>query len=595
MVKLLDLMKEGKSCAAVGRHYGMSESTVRYIKKDEDNIRATAAVSFHQGAKRISTGRNKNVVRMESALGIWIVDCRKNNIPVNTNIIREKAKQLHDMLADAGDEAANHQEPQPGTSAPSQCKKSEFNASKGWYEKFKKRFNLGGVNLHGETASADKDPAEDYVADRYDADKHVADMYDDDNHVTDKYEDDKYVADKYDADKYVADKYVADTFSAIIDDGGYRPEQVFNMDETALFWKRMPSRTFITKEEAIAPGFKAHKDHITLILCGNAAGFMIKPGLVYRSKTPRALKNKNKNLLPVYWMHNPKACISKVLTSEWFRQCFIPEVKAYLAEKGLQFKVLLLMDSAGGHPLGLSHRGVKVEFLPPNTTSLIQPMDQGVIRAFKALYIRNVLQLMVQAMETDQDFSLKEYWRQYTIAACLVNVRKALKDMKKETVNACWGELWPDVVRNNFSAEEIRQSAVEEAVRLAKRLGGEGFEDMTFEDVDELLAAHAVPLSDEDVAEMTKEAKEEEEEQYPGLEEEEEDPGQEEGAGLTPGRLETILQMAKDLETSVEEWDPQIIRSLQFRNALGGATEVYKNLLTQMKKHRQQLPITSLK
>ena len=32
-VKLLDLVKEGKSYAAVGRHYGVNESTVRYIKK----------------------------------------------------------------------------------------------------------------------------------------------------------------------------------------------------------------------------------------------------------------------------------------------------------------------------------------------------------------------------------------------------------------------------------------------------------------------------------------------------------------------------------------------------------------------------------
>ena len=41
-VKLLDMLKEGRSFAAVGRHYGINESSVRYIKKEEKNIRKTA-------------------------------------------------------------------------------------------------------------------------------------------------------------------------------------------------------------------------------------------------------------------------------------------------------------------------------------------------------------------------------------------------------------------------------------------------------------------------------------------------------------------------------------------------------------------------
>ncbi|XP_039608826.1 tigger transposable element-derived protein 1-like [Polypterus senegalus] len=371
--------QEGKSYPAVGCHYGI-ESTVRYIKKDEKSIRSTAAVSFNQGGE-------KNY-------------CRKKNISVDTNIIREKAKQLYDKFADAGD--ALDDDPQPGTSAESPTESCEFTASKGWFQKFKKRFNLASVNLQGEAAS----------------------------------------------DKAAAEKYVADTFKAIIKEGGYRPQTVFNMDETALFWKWMPSYTFIMKEEAKAPGFKAHKDRITLVMCANAAGFMIKPGLVYKSKNPRALNNKNKNMLPVYWMHNMKAWITKRLTSDWFHQCFIPEVKIYLAEKGLEFKVVLLLDNTGGHPLDLSYQGVKIEFLLPNTTSLIQPMDQGVIRAFKALYTRNSLQHMVVAMDRNDDFSLKEYWRKYMITLCMVNVQKALNDIKKGTVNACWKKLWPEVVHD---------------------------------------------------------------------------------------------------------------------------------------------------
>jgi len=36
----------------------------------------------------------------------------------------------------------------------------------------------------------------------------------------------------------------------------YLPEQIFNLDETSLFWKWTPEGTFIHKEAKSMPGFK---------------------------------------------------------------------------------------------------------------------------------------------------------------------------------------------------------------------------------------------------------------------------------------------------------------------------------------------------
>ncbi|XP_060765555.1 tigger transposable element-derived protein 1-like [Neoarius graeffei] len=523
-VKLLDMLKEGRSYAAVGRHYGINESSVRSIKKEENKIRTTAAISFNKDAKRVVTVRNKTIVRMESALALWIKDCRKKNITLDTNVICTKAKKLYETFADSDDIHDSEEEEdvdlRPSTSAV-HAVSSPFNASKGWFEKFQKRFGLKNVSLHGEAASANTAGAEAYVNNR---------------------------------------------FKAIIEEGGYKPEQVFNMDETGLFWKRMPSRTFIMQEEAKAPGFKAQKDRLTLVMCGNAAGFMIKPGLIYRSKNPRALKNKNKDALPVYWMHNAKAWMTKALNQDWFKQCFIPEVKCYLRGKGLDFKVLLLVDNAGGHADDLSYDGVKIEFLPPNTTSLIQPLDQGIIRAFKALYTRNTLQHLVEAVDSDQDFSLKNYWRGYTIASCLQNIQRAIQEMKTETLNACWKKLWPEAVQNptGVSLDEIHHSAVDTAVNLAKQLGGDGFNDMTPDEINALIDAHTAPLTDEDLVEMTKPPSEDEgegEEEDTSVDKDEED-------GLTLGRLTTMVRMATELQRVAQEWDPLMCRSLQFSNII---------------------------
>lgn len=101
-----------------------------------------------------------------------------------------------------------------------------------------------------------------------------------------------------------------------------------------------------------------------MIVGGNAAGeCKLKPLLVYRSENPRALKNKSKAGLPVIWKSNPKA---------W--------VTASQVERYCQSKQILLINNAPGHPLAnLTNFDPRVKdaFLPPNTTNVFKPIDQG--------------------------------------------------------------------------------------------------------------------------------------------------------------------------------------------------------------------------
>ena len=123
-----------------------------------------------------------------------------------------------------------------------------------------------------------------------------------------------------------------------------------------------------------------------LVLCGNAARHMIKPGIVYHVKNPCTLKNKNKKFLSIFWQHNLKAWVMAVFFIEWFHQCFISEVREYLEKEGLTLKVLLITNNAPGHPQSISTKdeNVQVVFLSPNTTLLLQPLNQGTIRCTRS-------------------------------------------------------------------------------------------------------------------------------------------------------------------------------------------------------------------
>jgi hypothetical protein len=68
--------------------------------------------------------------------------------------------------------------------------------------------------------------------------------------------------------------------------------------------------------------------------------------------------------------------------------------------------VLLLLDKALGHPQGLCYENIAVEFLLKNTTSLLQPLDQGIMATFKALYIKSTFSYILDQLENDNSISI---------------------------------------------------------------------------------------------------------------------------------------------------------------------------------------------
>ena len=169
------------------RATGLSDSMLRSIRNQADKRKESCKSATRMTTAKITQIRAPIMEKLERMLAQWIEHQNKRAIPLSTSIIQAKARSLFDEL--------NAVELDP--------KVSSFVASAGWFERFKGRHGFHNLKLIGEAAAGDVVAAEKFPA----------------------------------------------QFRAVIEEHGYMPQQVFNLDETGLFWKRMPSRTFLSVEE----------------------------------------------------------------------------------------------------------------------------------------------------------------------------------------------------------------------------------------------------------------------------------------------------------------------------------------------------------
>ena len=95
----------------------------------------------------------------------------------------------------------------------------------------------------------------------------------------------------------------------------YKPENVFNMDETGLFYSMAPYRTIASRQLS---GFKKDKTRITVALCSNADGSeKLEPFFIGHFRKPRAFKNRSGDDLGLYYRWNTKAWMAALLFHEW--------------------------------------------------------------------------------------------------------------------------------------------------------------------------------------------------------------------------------------------------------------------------------------
>ncbi|XP_068234216.1 tigger transposable element-derived protein 1-like [Palaemon carinicauda] len=127
---------------------------------------------------------------MEKLLPMWIKHQKQRKVPLSLMHIQEKDKSIYEDLK---------------TKASGKDSGESFVASLGWFNRFKNRGNLHNFGIIGEAASVNKKAAE-----------------------------------KFD-----------NCLKSIIETEGYTLQQIFNVEESGLFWGKMQLRTYVSREKSM--------------------------------------------------------------------------------------------------------------------------------------------------------------------------------------------------------------------------------------------------------------------------------------------------------------------------------------------------------
>ena len=123
---------------------------------------------------------------------------------------------------------------------------------------------------------------------------------------------------------------------------------------------------------------------------GNAIGEKLPMFVIGKSKTLRCFKHiKN---LPCKYKSQKKSWMDSQIFEEWVRK-----LDRTFGMEGR--KIALLVDNCTARPSVSDLTNVQLVFLLPNTTSVSQPMDQGVIRSLKAHYRVRVVRRLCRALD----------------------------------------------------------------------------------------------------------------------------------------------------------------------------------------------------
>ncbi|MPC97218.1 Tigger transposable element-derived protein 1 [Portunus trituberculatus] len=189
-LNIIERMKKGARVSSSVKELGLAGSTVSTMWCKRDRYKGLAKTAVDAERLKVVRTRNEKIDKMECMLCSWVEDRVQRHQPLSQGLICDEASSLYSSLVD-------EQQQQPSTSfASPSAPPATFKAIHGWFCRFKERAGLHSLRIQGEAAAADTVGAQEFPA----------------------------------------------TLQKVVQFNGYDRRQFFDIEETDLYWKRMPSR-----------------------------------------------------------------------------------------------------------------------------------------------------------------------------------------------------------------------------------------------------------------------------------------------------------------------------------------------------------------
>ena len=105
---------------------------------------------------------------------------------------------------------------------------------------------------------------------------------------------------------------------------------------------------------------------------------------------------------------------------------------------------------------------MKLKYLPANTTSILQPLDQGIILAMKRKYRKTLLRYIITQMERSNEKDCSQLLKSINVLKAIYWIKQAWNDVKCNTITKCFKKcrFFDNIVEN--LAEELFGATVDE-------------------------------------------------------------------------------------------------------------------------------------